>query len=197
MENSFSNQSYLTSGEKKRLLRLAKKSIRHGLEYGKAAEVEAEDLEGILGENGASFVTLHKAKQLRGCIGYLEAKRPLAIDVLENAYASAFQDSRFPPLQTEEFEHLDIKISVLSQPVLMTFDSEDDLIQQLQPGTDGLILSEENNRGTFLPSVWEDLPSPEKFLQHLKRKAGLSANYWSANLTVERYTTLEFGEEDE
>jgi len=98
MENFFSGQSSLTPDKKKHLLYLAKKSIQYGLEYGKAAEARGEDLEGILGEKGASFVTLHKAKQLRGCVGYLEAKRPLAIDVLENAYAAAFQDPNQSPL---------------------------------------------------------------------------------------------------
>ena len=195
MENS-SDPSFLTSENKRHLLSLATTSIQHGLEYGKAAEAQAEDLAGILGEKGASFVTLHKNNRLRGCIGYLEAKRPLAIDVLENAYSSAFRDSRFPPLQVEEWESLDIKISVLSHSVPITFHSEADLIQQLRPGTDGLTLTEGNLRGTFLPSVWSDLTSPELFLQHLKQKAKLPGDYWSETLTVERYTTIEFGEED-
>ncbi|MBF0279234.1 MAG: AmmeMemoRadiSam system protein A [SAR324 cluster bacterium] len=196
MESSLSKQTELSSDEKRHLLKLAKKSILHGLKFGSPAEAEAKDLEGLLAEKGASFVTLHKANQLRGCIGFLEAKRPLAIDVLENAYSSAFRDSRFPPLQEKEMGGLDIKISVLSRPVPMEFGSEADLIRMLQPGIDGLILSEGNQRGTFLPSVWSDLSSPQQFLQHLKRKAGFSADYWSSAINVERYSTVEFGDDD-
>ncbi|MBF0288777.1 MAG: AmmeMemoRadiSam system protein A [SAR324 cluster bacterium] len=195
MQDSLSDQ--LTAAHKKHLLRLAKKSIQHGLQYKKPAEANTEDLEGILGEDGASFVTLHKRKRLRGCIGCLEARRPLAVDVLENAFASAFRDFRFPALQHDELENLDVKISVLSKPFPISFTSETDLIQQLRPGIDGLILTDGLKRGTFLPSVWQELSSPEEFLQHLKQKANLPSNHWSDTIAVARYTTLEFGKDDE
>lgn len=184
--------SFLNSIEKKHLLQLAENSIRHGSQYRKAAEAQAGDLVGVLGEKRASFVTLRKNGQLRGCIGYLAAKRPLATDVLENAYAAAFRDSRFPPLQAEELEDLKIKISVLSRPELIQFSSEKHLLAQLRPGHDGLILTEGNKRGTFLPSVWNELLSAEEFLKHLKQKARLPPHYWSKTIQVSRYTTLEF-----
>ncbi len=140
----------------------------------------------------ATFVTLTIGGQLRGCIGMLEACRPLAEDVANNAYAAAFEDPRFPPLTKKEFEKLEIHISVLSPPEEMLFSSEEDLLRQIRPGIDGLILQEGFRRGTFLPSVWGELPEKELFWAHLKLKAGLSAAYWADTVRVFRYTTEYF-----
>ncbi|HNX53494.1 MAG TPA: AmmeMemoRadiSam system protein A [Pontiellaceae bacterium] len=140
----------------------------------------------------ATFVTLTIDGQLRGCIGMLEAVRPLAEDVAANARAAAFEDPRFPPLTKKEFEKLEIHISVLSPPEEMTFLSEEDVLNQIRPGVDGLILQEGFRRGTFLPSVWEELPEKKLFWRHLKLKAGLPADYWSDSLRVFRYTTEYF-----
>ena len=118
----------------------------------------------------------------------LEACRPLAEDVAENAVSAAFRDPRFPPLSHEEFDDLKISISVLSPPEEMTFSSEADLKEKIRPGIDGLILQEGFQKGTFLPSVWEELPETEMFFEHLKMKAGLPAGYWSDTLRVFRYT---------
>ena len=197
MEKHPIEQDFLTAKEKNQLYSIAAFSIRHGLEEGTVPKTNSKDLQGMLGENGASFVTLHAQAKLRGCIGSLEANRPLAIDVLENAYAAAFEDSRFPSLCLEEWDDLTIKISVLSRAQAIEFHSEADLIAQLQPGIDGLILTEGHRRGTFLPSVWSDLSTPDVFLEHLKLKAKLPADYWSETLRVERYTTIEFGAEIE
>ena len=197
MEEYSVNQDFLTVKEKNHLYGLAALSIRQGLEKGKVLKTKSEDLQGILGENGASFVTLSKQTNLRGCVGSLEAKRPLAHDVLENAYAAAFRDSRFPFLRPEEWDDLDIKISVLSRAIAVVFHSEANLIAQLHPGVDGLILTDGNRRGTFLPSVWNDFPSPQAFLEHLKMKTKLPADYWSETIRVERYATIEFGAEVE
>ncbi len=142
-----------------------------------------------LREIRATFVTLNLHGQLRGCIGSLEAHRPLVEDVAHNAYAAAFSDPRFGPLQADELPDLKIHISVLSPTTAMTFHSEQDLIRQLRPGIDGLILEDGYHRGTFLPSVWESLPEPEDFWRHLKLKAGLSTEHWSGTLRVSRYTT--------
>ena len=122
----------------------------------------------------------------------LEACRPLVEDVAENACAAAFDDPRFEPLSKEEFDELDIHISVLSPPEEMTFVSEKDLLERVRPGVDGLILQEGGRRGTFLPSVWEELPDKELFLMHLKMKAGLPNTYWSDSLRVFRYTAEYF-----
>jgi AmmeMemoRadiSam system protein A len=137
----------------------------------------------------ATFVTLTMGGQLRGCIGMLEACRPLAEDVAANAVAAAFEDPRFPPLTKREFESLEIHISVLSPTEELRFSSEEDALHQIRPGIDGLILQDGFYRGTFLPSVWEELPQKALFWAHLKQKAGLPVDYWSETLRVFRYTT--------
>lgn len=171
------------------MLEIARTSIMHGLDHGTASTIDLSGMPPQLQEFGACFVTLEIDNQLRGCIGSLEAYQPLAEDLAKNSFAAAFQDPRFPSLSIDEFAKTAVKISLLTPPSPMNFNSEDDLISQIRPGVDGLILSDGGYRGTFLPSVWEQLPSPELFLQHLKRKAGLPANYWSDTMQIERYQT--------
>ncbi len=177
----------LTKEQQQALLELAGNSIQHGLKTGRPLPVNLADLPPEITEKRATFVTLEKHHQLRGCIGMLEAVRPLAEDIAENAFAAAFKDPRFPPLQTDEFDQLEIHLSILSTPEILSFSSEQELLSQIQPGIDGLILQEGHRRGTFLPSVWEQLPEPKQFLKHLKQKAGFSPDYWSDKLQVLRY----------
>lgn len=171
------------------LLKTARESIKHGLNKSRPLAVNLEDYPEELRKTRATFVTLEKKGQLRGCIGMLEATRPIIEDIAENAYSAAFRDPRFPPVDENEFEQLDIHLSILSSSEPISFTSEQDLISQIRPGIDGLILQEGARRGTFLPSVWESLGKPELFLNHLKQKAGLPDNYWSDTLKVYRYTT--------
>ncbi len=147
----------------------------------------------MLRESGACFVTLKREGELRGCIGSLSAERSLVEDVAENAYAAAFSDPRFYPLQSAELRRLEMSISIIGKAEPMHFSSEHDLIAQLRPDIDGLILEEGYRRGTFLPSVWEQLPDPVDFVRHLKLKAGLPVNYWSETIRISRYTTHSFG----
>lgn len=184
----------LNKDHQQRLLDLAQSAIRHGLQTGKPMPVELDDFPPELTERRATFVTLQKHRQLRGCIGMLEATRPLAEDVAQNAFAAAFKDPRFPALSADEFSELSLHISILTPAEPLTFSSEQDLIAQLQPGIDGLILQDGFRRGTFLPSVWETLPNPEQFLRHLKQKAGLPSDYWSDTIRIYRYRTEMFGE---
>lgn len=182
----------LSEQARKTLLKTAWDSIRYGLQHGRALKVQAADYPPELRDPRASFVTLQRHGRLRGCIGHLEPLAPLVEDVADNAYAAAFQDPRFPSMRELELEGLDIHISVLSPATPMQFTSEADLVSQLQPGIDGLILQDGINRGTFLPSVWESLPDPADFLRHLKLKAGLSPVHWSDHLQVSRYKTESF-----
>jgi len=184
----------LKDTDKQHLLSLARESIRHGLDYGKPLAINSHDFSEALQAQRASFVTLHKNGQLRGCIGSLEARQPLVSNVVSNAFNAAFRDPRFPPLSSNEFEQIHIHIEILSTPEPMTFASQADLISQLRPGVDGLVLSDGAHRGTFLPTVWGQLPTPEVFLQHLKNKAGLPVDHWSDTLVVERYDTESFEE---
>lgn len=171
------------------MLSLASNTIQRGLD-GKTSRPRLDEHSGLLAEHGACFVTLNCDDKLRGCIGTLEAFQPLALDVTDNAYSAAFRDPRFSPLTASEFSRIGIHISVLTPALPMTFKSEQDLIEQLHPEIDGLILSLGRQRGTFLPSVWESLPDPRDFLLHLKRKAGLSADFWSDDIRIERYHTI-------
>ena len=113
-------------------------------------------------------------------------------DVSRNAYSAGFNDPRFSPLTDEEIPGLDISISVLSEPVELQFATESDLLAQMRPGVDGLILQDGAKRGTFLPAVWTTLPEPAAFLSHLKQKAGLPEGYWSAAIRAWRYTAESF-----
>jgi AmmeMemoRadiSam system protein A len=182
----------LCDADKKILLKLAYDSIAHGLSKGSAISVNTHEYAELLQQPGASFVTLHKHGELRGCIGALEAYQPLVNDVAEHAFAAAFQDPRFPAVEQSELPLLDIEISVLGKPETIQFTSEQDLLAQIRPGIDGLILESGYHRGTFLPSVWEQLPEPEDFLKHLKIKAGLPANWWQNDVRISRYETLSF-----
>ena len=174
--------------ERKILLKVVDEAIKFGLETKHTLSLKLDDYPKKLQENGASFITLEIDQQLRGCIGTLEAYQPLVQDVVQNAYAAAFRDPRFMPLTKEEYPNLTKHISVLSKPSPMSFTSEKDLLKQIRPEIDGLIISDQGYRGTFLPSVWETLPQPELFLQHLKLKAGLPSDYWSKTIKIERYT---------
>lgn len=171
---------------------VARESIKHGLQYGNKLIVNTSDYTKELQQDYATFVTLHINGNLRGCIGALEAYQPLINDIAEHAYAAAFNDPRFPALDKNEFDLLDIEISVLGKPEIINFDSEDDLLKQIRPNVDGLILEYGYNRGTFLPSVWEQLPDKTEFLNHLKIKAGLPAQWWDDSVKMSRYGTFSF-----
>lgn len=186
----------LDDGQKIRLLRIARESILTGLANGQAGAPAAGAGDGILAETLASFVTLTRGGALRGCVGHLRATRPLAEDVADAAYAAAFQDHRFSPLSAAELETTEIEISVLSTPEPLAVHSQQELLEQLQPGRDGLVLEDGSHSATFLPQVWEQLPDPREFLAHLKHKAGWPAEYWSAKMRCYRYATCSFSESE-
>ena len=140
-----------------------------------------------LDKPAATFVTLTQDGQLRGCIGSLEAHRSLAQDTSENARAAAFRDPRFPPLRSSELERTRIEVSLLDTPEDLPCSDESEAIARLRPEVDGLILTCGNRRATFLPQVWESLHTPRLFLEHLKLKAGLPANFWSSQVKLSRY----------
>lgn len=148
---------------------------------------ETDQAADFLRETAACFVTLTQDKRLRGCIGSLEARRPLIDDVRANALAAAFQDPRFKPLTAGEFNATRIEVSVLSPLKPLEFSDEEDVLGKLRPGIDGVVLACEGRRGTFLPQVWESLPQPRVFLSELKRKAGLPVDFWSTRMQLFHY----------
>jgi len=145
---------------------------------------------------GASFVTLTQQGRLRGCIGTLEAHRPLHQDVAANAVAAALRDPRFAPLPARELAQTDIEISLLSVRQTLAFRSEAEALAQLRPGVDGVVFEFGRFRSTFLPQVWAQLPDAAGFMAHLKQKAGLPADFWSAQVRLERYTVTKWMETD-
>ena len=180
------------------LLPLARSAIAHRL--GPTGQVPAVAVKRAawLEEPGASFVTLTSGRlpggPLRGCIGALEAHRPLRDDVKTNAVAAATRDPRFPPLAPAELEDTVVEVSVLSAPTALPVAGEAELLARLRPGMDGVILSDARHRATFLPQVWEQLPDPADFLARLRRKAGLPADYWGRDVVVETYTVTAWQE---
>lgn len=177
------------------LLGLARRSVLHGIQTHLPYQPTLNDFNDNLVAVLASFVTLKMNGALRGCIGSLQACQPLVIDVAQNAFSSAFADPRFSPLCEHELNSIRIQISVLSSPEAIEFVDEQNLLEQLNPGLDGLILQDGRYRSTFLPIVWETLPAPALFLAHLKQKAGLSQDYWSPTIQFFRYATVCFSEE--
>jgi MEMO1 family protein len=172
------------------LLAHARAAIAGALRLPAVAVPESE----FLREPGASFVTLRKQGELRGCIGSLQAHRPLGVDVRENAVAAAFDDPRFAPLTCVEFTEVEVEISLLSVATPLQIASEAELHAHLRAGIDGVTLELGTRRGTFLPQVWDALPDPREFVRELKRKAGLPRDFWSAELRVSRYTVEKFCE---
>ena len=178
------------------LLAVARHAISHGISSGTRWTPGLDGFEEALLSNRAVFVTLRTATgDLRGCVGNLVARAPLVVETARAAHNAALQDPRFAALALEELAALSVSISVLGPPSEMQFDGESDLLTQLRPGIDGLILHDVGRSSTFLPSVWESLPEPKAFLGALKAKAGLPREHWSEALRIERYTTESFGEQ--
>jgi len=158
-EDDFSRSTQaLLDAHGQTLLRIAEIAIQAGLADGRPGMLDESGLDEAILEDGASFVTLKKNGQLRGCIGSVEAHRPLALDVAENAFAAAFRDSRFSPLEEDEMKDIALSVTVLSPSQPMEIVDEADLLGQLRPGVDGLIIEDQGHRALFLPAVWESLP---------------------------------------
>jgi AmmeMemoRadiSam system protein B/AmmeMemoRadiSam system protein A len=174
------------------LVRLAAAGLEHGVCHGgPPGPLDLPASPPALCAPGAAFVTLtHRlTDRLRGCIGSVEAHRPLAQDVHGHGYDAGFRDSRFPPVAERELPDLRVSVSVLTPSVPLPFADRDDLLSKMRPGVDGLILEDRGRRGLFLPQVWEQVPAPETFLSHLLRKAGLPETYWSGTVRVQRFET--------
>lgn len=174
------------------LLQVARAEIAQAL--GLQAEITLPQDADWLAAQGASFVTLMKQGELRGCIGTLEAHRPLLEDVRKNARAAAFEDPRFFPLRREEFADIRVEVSLLSVPEPLAVETEAEALARLRPHLDGVVLEYGWRRATFLPQVWEQLPEPREFLRQLKRKAGLPADFWADNLLLSRYDVQKWKE---
>jgi len=187
----------LTKDEKQILLNLARESIVSVVTRGKLLKVNTVDYSKPLQEEGASFVTLTESGDLRGCIGALEPYQPLVQDVCEHASAAAVEDYRFTPVRPGELDALMIEISRLTVPKPLTYGDPSEIPSLLRPKIDGVVLRDGMRRATFLPQVWEKIPEPEEFLNHLCWKMGLPGDYWrTRHLEVLIYRVEEFSEAD-
>lgn len=186
----------LSIEEQTYLLDLAREAVARAARNQDPRTIDMETVPESLQRQGASFVTLNKQGRLRGCIGSLQAQRPLVLDVQQNAIGAALRDPRFPPVGPDEIDALTIEISVLSRPEPLQYHSLEDLCHKLRPGVDGVVIERGWRRATFLPQVWEKLADERQFLQRLCLKAGLSPSaYSSGDLDVYTYQVEKFKEQ--
>ena len=172
-------QEKLNLEEQKILLRLAREAMERGVRGEEIPPLELDFLPTCLREDGSSFITLTLRGQLRGCIGALEAYQPLAQDVREHAVAAALKDPRFPPVKEDELSGIQIEVSRLTCPAPLEYSDSNDLLSQLRPHVDGVVLYDDlYHRATFLPQVWEKIPDCEEFLNNLCYKMGLEPDLW-------------------
>jgi len=174
------------------LLGLARSAVGEALGNGSVAVPD----EPWLKETRATFVTLSQDGKLRGCIGSLQPTRALGEDVVANAANAALADRRFSPLKPDELSAIEMEVSLLSAPTLVQFADANELMAQLRPGTDGVILAADGRRGTYLPQVWEQLPDPVQFLASLQQKAGIPADTRLTRCQVWRYQVRKWKESD-
>lgn len=178
----------LTQRERQVIHDLARASVEYGLSHGVPMPCAEQHFAPHLREARASFVTLRHGGALLGCIGTLRPHRPLVRDVVHNSFHAAFSDPRFPPLNAAQLPRLDIHVSILSELTPVQAKSRSDLLRQLRPGVDGLVIEEGGSSATFLPVMWARLPDPRAFLHALQEKAGLPVGSWSSTLRAFRYT---------
>lgn len=189
----------LTSREGQALLWLARQTIAQRLGLVQAPAPERQIAEALasprLQEQCGVFVTLKCGGSLRGCIGCLSAAETVIDGVRDNALKAAFSDPRFPPLTAAELPGLQIELSVLTPLEPLVYDDAAELLSRLHPGRDGVLIEQGGRSATFLPQVWEQLPEPQIFLEHLCRKAGLPGSAWrEGNLRVKTYQVQSFVE---
>ncbi len=183
----------LTADERAVLMRIARQSLEEGVKGNMPSPLDLASLPETLQAEGATFVTLTRKGELRGCIGALEAHQALAQDVQEHAVAAALQDYRFPPVSPEELPDIDIEISRLTPTRALEYDTPENLLKLLRPCIDGVVLKYGGRRATFLPQVWEKIPDPAVFLSYLCQKMGASPDLWQRKkLEVFIYEVEEF-----
>lgn len=185
----------LTHEEQQHLLSIARAAMEAAVRREPTPELPLEQLPGTLQELGVVFVTLTQKNILRGCIGALDPYQPLALDVQEHAAAAALNDFRFPQVQPDELHEIRIEISRLTEPLLVEYSDPVDLLKLLRPGIDGVVIKDGPRRATFLPQVWEKVPTPAHFLSQLCQKMGAPPDLWRRkHLDIYIYQVEEFHE---
>ncbi len=185
----YSKNHYIEQYYKNYIFNIVRDSILHAINQEKFIP---EHVPPVMFEYGASFVTIKIDGKLRGCVGSIYPTKPLIMDLVDNAKNAGFLDSRFIPLTIDELEHIEISVSILSLLENIKFKDEKDLLSKIYPY--GIIISEHDNRAVYLPSVWEQLPDKEIFLNSLKEKAGLPPTYFSKTFEAYKFTTVDMEE---
>jgi len=186
-------ENKLSPADRKFLLKMARKAIEAAIQGQNPPHIDYDSLSEILKKPGATFVTLTKFGNLRGCIGTLEAKTPLVEDTMEHAIAAAIHDFRFPPLDKNELDNINIEISRLTTPQEVIYSDSYSLLEKLRPGLDGVIIKYGISRATFLPQVWSKIPEKDKFMDHLCLKMGASPDLWrKGKIDIFTYQVEEF-----
>lgn len=191
LEQETDNLRFFAKHYGTKLMQIAETALNVAVKSDKYFEPSRRDFDDLLFNKGAAFVTLTKNGELRGCIGTLLPKQAIARDIAANTYAAALEDSRFPPVTVEELPELKISLSLLTGFEPISYTSEQNLLDQLQPGVDGLVIRDGDRQALFLPSVWAQLPDKQDFLNNLKLKAGFSPSFWSSQIKAYRFRTVE------
>jgi AmmeMemoRadiSam system protein A len=185
------SSAHLSPADEATLLTVGLDAVAQVLGTGRFDPPAPDAFVGPLAEPGASFVTLTRDGALLGCIGTLTAHRALVVDVAHHAVAAGFADPRLPPITVDDYRAMEMKVSVLTPPEPMSVGDLPDLVRSVEPGRDGLLVESRSGHATFLPSVWEQLPDPVRFLDALWHKAGWRPGFWPADLRASRYRTHE------
>ena len=191
LEQETNNLQQYVASYGKDLLQIVARSLQKAVTEHKSYSPSRKDYADELFNKGASFVTLKQNAALRGCVGTVIPHVAIAQDVAENAYRAAMEDSRFQPVSQAELANITFSISLLTGFEAINYKDAEDLLSQIKAGTDGIIIRDGDRQGLFLPSVWQELPDKEEFMKQLKIKAGINPSYWSENLKVYRFRTVE------
>ena len=191
LEQETKNLQQFSKAYGKELLQIVASTLQKAVTEHKSYSPSRKDYADELFNKGASFVTLKLNKELRGCVGTVIPHVAIAQDVADNTYRAAMEDNRFSPLTQAELGSLSFSVSLLTRFEPIIYKNADDLLSQINAGVDGIIIREGDRQGLFLPSVWQELPDKEEFMKQLKIKAGINPSYWSENLRVYRFRTVE------
>jgi AmmeMemoRadiSam system protein A len=188
MGRSQSTETPIAVDDAEILLDIAELTVATALFGGRPTLPPLEHLPRSLQARVGAFVTLTVAGELNGCIGNVEGIEPIGYAVARLALSAAFGDPRLPALRPVDYPQLTIELSLLSGLSVIAAGSRGDLLRALRPHEDGVVVTAGPRQGLFLPSVWEQLPSPDDFLDHLWIKAGLTPRTWPTDLRAFRFT---------
>ncbi len=178
------------------LQNIAEEALNRALFDASDYKPSRKDYDDRLFDRGAAYISLFVDGKLRGRSGSVVAAQGIARNVAENVYNAVFDKRETPPLSPDEIKKIKINISLLSGFEKIPYKNEKDLLNKIVPGKDGLVIRSGNRQAVFLPSVWQKIADRREFLNQLKFKAGMNPNYWSNEINVYRFYTVEIKENE-